>query len=248
MKFKDFGNSSLPVIILLHGGGLSWWSLENIIEDLKKDFYVVTPIIDGHGEASDSTFISIEDSAKKLIKYIDDKYNGKVYALGGLSIGAQIALEVLSKREDIAKYAFIESGLVYPIKGTKTLTVPMVKMSYPLISKRWFSRFQAKSLFVPENMFERYYEDSNKISKDSLVNISLSNGNFKLKDSIKNTRAKVLIIVGSKELKIMKKSALKIHEMINESTLYTAPDMGHGEISLKFYKNYIKLIRSFMLK
>lgn len=29
MKFKEFGNRELPTIIFLHGGGLSWWSMEN---------------------------------------------------------------------------------------------------------------------------------------------------------------------------------------------------------------------------
>jgi pimeloyl-ACP methyl ester carboxylesterase len=28
MKYKEFGNKKSPTIILLHGGGLSWWSLK----------------------------------------------------------------------------------------------------------------------------------------------------------------------------------------------------------------------------
>ena len=26
MKFKEFGDKNKPAIVLLHGGGLSWWS------------------------------------------------------------------------------------------------------------------------------------------------------------------------------------------------------------------------------
>lgn len=248
MLFKEFGKKDMPVIILLHGGGLSYWSLNNIVENLIDNYYVVTPIIDGHGDDGENIFISIEESANKLIQYIDEECNGQVFAIGGLSIGAQIAVEILSKRENIAKYAFIESALVYPIKGVSALTVPAYKLSYGLVKKRWFAKMQAKTLFVPDNMFERYFEDSCKISKQSLINISLSNGKYKLKDSIKNTKAKVLIIVGEKELKIMKKSAKMLEEYIPDSELYMVKNMGHGEISLVDYEQYLNVVKMFIEK
>ncbi|WP_061994585.1 hypothetical protein [Clostridium sp. ATCC 25772] len=80
----------------------------------------------------------------------------------------------------------------------KFLAVPTYKMFYGLIRKKWFSKLQAKILNVPEEMFERYYKDSLNITKESLVNITLSNGNYILKNTIKNTKAKVLIIVGER--------------------------------------------------
>ena len=84
----EFGNKNLPKIILLHGGGLSYWSLSGIVELLKDDYHVVTPIIDGHGENGNETFMSIEQSADKLLEYIDKACDSKVFVLGGLSIGA----------------------------------------------------------------------------------------------------------------------------------------------------------------
>lgn len=247
MKFREFGNSNNPKFILLHGGGLSWWSLKAIIEDLEKQYHVITPIIDGHGEDGETLFISIEDSANKLISYIDDNYNGKVFALRGLSIGAQIVTEMLSIRVNISEYAIIESALVYPIKGTKALTVPTIKLSYGLSEKRWFSKMQAKSFGIPNNMFEQYYNDIVKMSKESLINITVSNGTYYLKENIHNTNTKVLIIVGKKELSIMKKSAIKLNDMIINSELYIGEGMRHGEISLVHTKKYLKLIKSFVM-
>lgn len=63
--------------------------------------------------------------------YIEQYHEGRVFALGGLSIGAQIAVEALSLKEDLAEYALIESALVCPIKGTKILTVPTCKINCP---------------------------------------------------------------------------------------------------------------------
>lgn len=248
MIFKETNNKDFPTIILLHGGGLSNWSLQSIVNQLQTDFHVITPIIDGHGEDGEEEFISISDSATKLISYIDTRYKGKVFAIGGLSIGAQIVTEVLSQRENIAEYALIESALVYPIKGTTAMTIPAYKFCYGLIKKRWFSKMQAKTLCVSPDMFEQYYQDSIKISRQSLINITLSNGNYDLKSSISNTESKVLIIVGEKEIGIMKKSAKRLHDAISGSKLYIAPKMKHGEISLMYPKKYIELIKSFFVQ
>ena len=48
MLFKEFGDVKKPTVILLHGGGLSWWSLQPVIALLEKEYHIVTPIIDGY--------------------------------------------------------------------------------------------------------------------------------------------------------------------------------------------------------
>ncbi|NTV88811.1 MAG: alpha/beta hydrolase [Clostridiales bacterium] len=246
MLFKEYGDSNLPVMILLHGGGLSDWSLSRVVEGLSEEYRLVTPVIDGHGEDGGNSFISIEDSAEKLEKYVDERCNGHVFAVGGLSIGAQIVVQALSDRPDIADYAFIESALVYPIKSVAALAVPVYKLSFGLIKKRWFAGIQSKVLFVPKDMFERYFEDSCRMSLESFINITLSNGNYSLKDGIHNTKAKVLIIAGEKEIKIMKKSAALLNRQIAGSLAYIAKGMGHGELSLAWPQEYIRLVRDFM--
>lgn len=247
MLFKETSNKQMRTIILLHGGGLSSWSLNSIVEQLQPDFHVITPIIDGHGEDGGEEFISIQDCARKLIEYIDTNCNSQVFAIGGLSIGAQIVTQILSQRQEIAEYAIIESALVYSIKGTNALTVPAYKLFYGLIKKRWFARMQAKTLCVPPDMFEQYYQDSLKISKRSLINITLSNGNYNLNESIAHTKTKVLIIAGGNEVGIIKKSARLLHDTIPGSDLYIAPGMKHGEMSLLYTTKYVDLLKSFFV-
>lgn len=248
MIFKEIGDKNLPTIILLHGGGLSDWSWKKVVNQIQSEFHIITPIIDGHGEDGKTEFISIEDSANKLIDYVDINYNGKIFAIGGLSIGAQIVIEVLSKRSNIAQYAIIESALVYPTIGVNAWAVPAYHLLYGLIKRRWFSKMQAKSLCVPSELFESYYTDSMKITKQSLINITLSNGNYTLKESISNTTAQVLVIVGAKEIGIMKKSADLLHSKIKDSRLFVAPGMKHGEFSMIHEEKYIEQFKALIAK
>ncbi|PKM73962.1 MAG: alpha/beta hydrolase [Firmicutes bacterium HGW-Firmicutes-16] len=244
MLFKEFGNKSLKTIVLVHGGGLSWWAYKSVVDLLERDYHVVTPIIDGHGEDGDNPFLSIEDSAKKLIEYIDLEHGGKVFALTGLSIGAQIVTEVISLRNDITEFAIIESALLIPIKGAATMA-KINNLIFRLIKRRWFSKVQAKSMSIPKEMFDIYYNDSIRMTKQSLINITLSNGNYKVKPTLSETKAKAMIIVGEKEIGIMRLSASKLTAAIPRCKLYVAQDMRHGELSLVHPKKYIELLRTF---
>jgi len=248
MIFKEFGNKNMPVIIFIHGGGLSWWSWKPQIEVLQKNYRIITPIIDGHGDACDTTFVSIQESAEQVIKYIKENCNGKIFALCGLSIGAQIIVEILSKECDITENAVIESALVYPIKMITALTVPMYNICYGLIKKRWFAKLQAKTLNVPVELFETYYQESSRMTKEILINFTISNGSYSMPSTFCNTKAKTLIIVGEKELSVMKKSASLLHETINYSYLKVIKKSGHGEISLIYPDKYVKLLQELFLK
>jgi pimeloyl-ACP methyl ester carboxylesterase len=248
MIFKEFGNKNMPVIIFLHGGGLSWWSWQPQIEALQKDYCIVAPIIDGHGDDWGTTFISIKQSAEKVVKYIKENHNGKVFALCGLSIGAQIVVEIISQECDIAEHGVIESALVYPMKMAITLTVPIYNLCYGLIKKRWYAKLQAKTLNVPDELFEKYYEDSSRMTKESLINITKSNGNYSMPSTICNTKAKILILVGEKELSIMKKSATLLQNTIEGSFLKVIDKSGHGEISLIYPNKYLDLLQQFFYK
>jgi pimeloyl-ACP methyl ester carboxylesterase len=246
MLIKEFGKRDNPIICLLHGGGLSWWSYQPIIDLLISDYHVICPIIEGHGEAGKEEFTTIEDSANHLIKILDDRYNGHVHLLAGLSIGAQIVVEVLSSRPNIADKAIIESALVYPIPGTKLLVGPSFKLFYGLIKHRWFSKLQAKTLFVSDELFETYYQDSLLMSRNSLVNMSISNGTYQLKDTLTQVSIPTLLLVGQKEIGLMKKSAELLHTKLSNSKLVVLPNMGHGELSLVQPKHYVKMLFDFI--
>ena len=48
MNFKEYGNKNKDTIMLLHGGGLSWWNYREEAERLQKSYHIIIPILDGH--------------------------------------------------------------------------------------------------------------------------------------------------------------------------------------------------------
>ena len=140
----------------------------------------------------------------------------------------------------------IESALVYPIKMAVALTLPTYNMCYGLIKKRWFAKLQAKTLNVPDELFEAYYEDSLGMTKESLIAITESNGDYSMPKVLCNTKAKTLILVGEKELTVMKKSAVLLHDTIKDSSLKVIEKGGHGEISLIYPEKYLNMLQQLL--
>ena len=168
MNTVEFGQENREVVILIHGGGLSWWNFRQEAELLIGSYHVVLPILDGHA-GSDEAFISIEENADRIIAFIESRFGGSVFLIGGLSLGAQILLEILSKRHDICRHAIVESASVIPSRTTNTLIAPAVLLSYSLIQKEWFSRMQFRYLRIRNDLFDDYYRDTLKITKTSMI-------------------------------------------------------------------------------
>ena len=241
MIVKEYGKSNKDIIMLLHGGGLSWWNYEEVSEILKSNYHVILPILDGHS-GSDRDFTSIESNANEIIEYIDNNYNGNVKLIGGLSLGAQILLDILSKRDNICEYTIIESALVYPMKMTNKVIESSINMSYRLISKKWFSRLQFKSLKIKEELFNKYYIDSSNITKDNMISFLKANSNYHLKN-IKTNKSKSIVIVGSKERPIMIKSAKIIHDELINSELEILSGYYHGDLSINHPNEYAEKVK-----
>lgn len=243
MKFMELGKTENPAVILLHGGGLSWWSVEEQARLLQRKYRVVMPIIDGHGEDAGTDFTGIGDSAEKLLGFIDRGCGGRVFALCGLSLGAQIAAAVLAARPEIAEYAVLESILVQP-GHTQRQSIPevLIRCSHGLIQYRWFSKLQARAEFLPAKLFEPYFRDARIISEKSLARILNSNGDFHIPTGLGQTKAKVLILVGSGEKAEMKLSAGLLKKAIPESRLVVARGMRHGEFSIKHPESYVRVL------
>ena len=241
MTLMEYGKQNTGTILLLHGGGLSWWNYREVAQKLAEHYHVVLPVLDGHAD-SDAPFTTIEENAARLISYIDTHFGGQILAIGGLSLGGQIAVEMLSQRKDICRYALLESALVKPMKLTASLIGPTFGMSYGLIKQKWFANSQADYLGIPKALFDDYYRDTCKISKADMIPFLKANSLYPIKPSLSQTTAKVKIVAGSKELKNIRDSAKLLQIAIPGSTMDILTGMRHGDLSINQPETYARML------
>ena len=245
MRAQEFGQQTAPVILLLHGGGLSWWNYREAAKILSAQYHVVLPVLDGHAD-SNAPFTSIEENAARVISYIDNCFGGQVLAIGGLSLGGQIAVEMLSRRPEICRYALLESALVKPMKLTAALIGPTFGMSYGLIKQKWFAEMQASYLGIPEALFDDYFRDTCKLGKADMIAFLKANSIYTIKPSLSETRAKVKIVAGSREQKRIRDSAKLLHRTIPGSQMEILSGFRHGDLSINKPEVYAQILTNWI--
>ena len=241
MNCMEYGHTKTDTVIFLHGGGLSWWNYREIAEKLSSSYRVILPILDGHTQ-SDAGFSTIEDNAERIISFIDEQFGGSVLLIGGVSLGGQILLEILSRRKDICRYALVESALVIPSKFVHAMIRPAFGSCYGLIRHRWFSKLQFRSLRIRDDLFEEYYRDTCGISKSDMIAFLEANALYSLKSSIRDSLAEVYVFVGERESRGMRKSAERIHEALPGSVLHVLPKLNHGQFSINCSEDYVNTV------
>ena len=242
MKCVEYGKEHKETIILLHGGGLSWWNYREEAEMLRDEYHVVLPVLDGHA-GSDRPFASIESNAGEIIAYIDEHLGGEVGLIGGLSLGGQVLLEMLSQRGDICRHAFVESAMVIPSKVTHALVGPAFGMSWGLIRNRRFSALQFWALHMKPELFEDYYRDSCAVSRSNMVAFMKANTAYSLKGSIRQCRAETRLFVGEKEPRGVRRSAELVRKYMPDWPVTVLPGYRHGDLSVNHAGEYVQAVR-----
>lgn len=254
MKFHEFGDKNLPPILLIHGGGSSWWNYLRQARLLSHNYHVILPTLNGHGEECQLNYVSTEVSALEILDYIKVNYGGKLFAVGGVSLGGQIAMELLSLDSDIAEKAIIDGSICIPQPRLARFSILLVS----LFGKLMFSKSSCKlqlsimnkcypQLAYPDEIKNYYMEDMPRTPIKTLVTIYKTYmGHYKLKDKISASKAQVLYIYGEKELNGVKESARLFQKMHPDTILYEAKGYNHGYLSAYLPQEWVELVELFL--
>ncbi|MCM1496239.1 MAG: hypothetical protein NC089_10635 [Bacteroides sp.] len=96
MKFFEFGKENKELMVMLHGGGVSYLGAVPVAECVAKKFHVVLVAYDGFNPSEPETeFTSVMHEAEQIANYILKNYDGKIDVLYGVSYGCRVLNEVL---------------------------------------------------------------------------------------------------------------------------------------------------------
>ena len=77
----------MPPILLIHGGGSSWWNYLHQARILSEKYRVILPTLNGHGEEYQLDYVSTEVFLLlEILDYIKANCGGKLFAIGGVSL------------------------------------------------------------------------------------------------------------------------------------------------------------------
>lgn len=227
MHYEEYGDKNGPLLLFVHGGGVSGWMWDKQIQYFTQ-YHCIVPDLPEQGRSTIGTNFSIQTSAEQLIDLIHEKAKGKKVSVIGFSLGAQITIQLLSLEPDLVDHAIINSALVRLVPLAKQLISPSIRLTFPLIKNKSFSKIQSKTLYLNEDYFDKYYKESSQMKVETLIRILEENMSFKLPENFQKARGKILVTVGDKEKAVMKKSAMDIVKSNPNCTGIILSNIGHG--------------------
>ena len=256
MIFHEFGDKKFPHILLIHGGGNSWWNYLRQARMLSDKYHVILPTLDGHGEEYQKEYISTENSAQQILEYIKNNCDRKLFVIGGVSLGGQIVMELLSLDSDIAEKAIIDGSICIPQPKLARICTVIVKLFGKIMFSKSASKIQLSlmkkmypNMAYPEEIENYYIEDIPRIPIKTLVTIYQTYmGRYRLKDTITESKAQVLYIYGEKEMKCVKESAKLFQKMHPDCTLYEAKGYNHGYLSAYLPLEWMEVVNHILIR
>jgi pimeloyl-ACP methyl ester carboxylesterase len=94
------GPEESPVVVLLHGATLDHHAWAPQVGKLAARYRVAVPDLRGHGESSLSDAFRFDDAVDDVAALLDEVDTGVGLVLGGLSLGGNIAQEIVHRDPD----------------------------------------------------------------------------------------------------------------------------------------------------
>lgn len=253
MKIHEYGDPHNPHIMLIHGGGNAWWNYHRQAMILSKQYHVILPTLNGHGEEYAESYKSTKDSAEQCIEIVDRYCDGHLYLLSGVSLGGQIVIEMLSVRKDITKKAIIDGCICYPQPILADLCMLIVRFFGFLMFSRVSCKLQLlmlrkmPKLSFSEEMEQYYLQDMPNLRKETLYAIYQTYmKDYTLKESIAQTQAQIQYWYGSKEMKCVKKSAQLFKNYVPSCQIVEAKGYNHGYLAIYMPDEWLARVNLFL--
>ncbi|MFS0785528.1 alpha/beta hydrolase [Shouchella sp. 1P09AA] len=227
LSFQETGNRDSPLLFFIHGGGVSRWMWQKQV-DYFTAYHCVAVDLPEHGKSREVGNFSIGESAKQCLALIEEKAANKTVHLIGFSLGAQVAIEVLSQDSNRITSAMINSALVSPSSLLNRSVAYTAQLALPLAKWERFAKAQAKVLYIPEDQFLLYYCESKQMRAQTFARVMKENLSFSIPPSFRDVSTRMLVTVGEKESRLMRKSLLELTYANEQCQNLTIKGYGHG--------------------
>jgi pimeloyl-ACP methyl ester carboxylesterase len=207
---QEIGPANASTIVFLHGGGVGGWMWKPQIAQLQSEYHLLVPDLPEHGQSANVSPMTLQNAAAQVAELIRTRaHSGRAHVVG-LSLGAQTTIELLSQSPELIDRAIASGPLMRPLPGISTTNL-MAKMYWPFRNMKWLVKWNMQGLGVPAEYFEDFRKDTAQMTIDGFVRMTLANGNNHVPTNLQAVTVPTLLLVGEKELKIMKES---VHDLL----------------------------------
>jgi 3-oxoadipate enol-lactonase len=157
------GPERAPIVVLLHGATLDHHAWKEQVDELAARYRVVLPDLRGHGESTLDGPFRFDDAVDDVAALLDEVDTGPPVVLGGLSLGGNIAQEIV-RRDPGRVAALVVADSTCNTAPRHPLAAPLTIAALSAMTLGGRERFMqhAAEATSPQDDVRRYVLDANE--------------------------------------------------------------------------------------
>jgi pimeloyl-ACP methyl ester carboxylesterase len=224
---RESGPVGGPAIIFLHGGTMSGWSWEPVVE-LMQEYHCLVPDLTGFGKSFEQGPFEMNRAADAVADVIRSRVGSGRAHVVGLSLGAQVGVQLLATEPKLVDRAVL--------CGTVINTMPCVRLTRRVLGLanrnalyRWgINRYwNAHHPGVPAARIDDYREDVRLITDGHLTHVVVASAGFTLPDGLDRSDSPTLFLTGAKEMPAARRWATALARQMPNAVDRVAIGMQH---------------------
>jgi len=236
-KLHIIGKTHKSKVMLVHGAGFYWETcFPRIVDDLKDQYCILIPELEGHTNNPEEFMVSVEATAGNITEELRKLDIHSIDVIYGISLGASVAMEIALQRKINVNHLVLDGGQ-YESMGE-------MKEQYSNFMADAFLRLlEGEHLPSPVKESMGYTAGNDvevfkpliykHITRDALLHAFLAAYSYDLKSKCTKIDTHVAVMIGGNETYAAQ--CMPILETICAEHLetYDFPNRGHAEILSK---------------
>jgi pimeloyl-ACP methyl ester carboxylesterase len=227
LSVTECGPADAPTLLFVHGGGISRWMWEPQLALLAADFHCLVVDLPGHGDSAGVPFVSIADCAERLHTLIKTRAHKKVASVIGVSLGAQILLELMARFPGRVGKAVLSGTLARPMRGSTWLRLGLYAYA-PFRNLPMLVRANMQAQGIPETYSVQWAADTRRLRPGQLAAVMSANMAFGPPQGLEHVAVPTLLLTGDSELEILHRSAHDLAGRMRNARAGTVQGAGHA--------------------
>jgi pimeloyl-ACP methyl ester carboxylesterase len=224
---RESGPVGAPAIVFLHGGNMSGWSWEPVVERMQQ-YRCLVPDLPHYGKSFQQGPFEMGRAATAVAELIRSRVGtGRAHVVG-FSLGAQVGVQLLATEPKLVDRAVLSGTVI-----NTTLCVRPTQLLLGGISRnavyRWVvSRYRnARRAPIPSAKINEYREDVRLITSGQLADVVVASAGFTLPEGLHKSDSATLFVTGAKEMPAVRRWAAALAQQMPNGVDRIAVDMLH---------------------
>lgn len=220
--YDQFGNPDRPTVVLLHGA----MAIHTFSQQYKllEDYHIIVPHLYGAGESVEILY-EPEKLTQEIVELIRSLNKPSVGIIGH-SIGAQLAVKLVSEHPELFSFAVFLSANVSPNEKTIQMYCKYAPATVKLLRSKWIVKIQGKYWNYTKEQANEMAEYAQKLTVENYKAFFTSTINIEDFPNFYNVAIPMLAICGERESKDIKNS-LPLLAQNNHCVVATISKAGH---------------------